>query len=430
MTTRPEPDVARTLGIGLAQSRARRLKRFLIVVAFLAVAAATMIFWKRSAENAKAPKYETKPAQRGDLTVTVTATGTLEPTNQVEVGSELSGIIETVEVDYNDHVKVGQVLARLDTEKLEAQVVKSEAALESARAAVLQAKANVLETRNDLERLTQVWEKTDKKAPSQRDLDAAQAAFTRAQAEEAAATAQVSEAQATLDANKTDLSKAVIRSPIDGVVLTREVEPGQTVAASLQAPTLFTLAEDLTQMELHVDVDEADVGQVQDGQDAVFTVDAYPDKNFHAMVTQVRFGSKTVNGVVTYETLLRVDNSDLLLRPGMTATADITVKRLANVMLVPNVALRFSPPTLETEPSAGGGITSRLIPRRPRRRPEKRPEESNGKNGQKRVWTLKNGSPAPILITTGATDGRMTEVIAGDIEPGTPLLTAYEEAKA
>ena len=302
--TKAESDISQTLGIDQAPGHRKHLRRWLLL-ALLAIAGLTMaaVTWKRL-EKSNSIHYQTQKVQRGNLTVTVTATGTLEPTNQVDVGSEVSGTIETVEVDYNDQVKVGQVLARLDTDKLAAEVLQSKAALESARARVLEAQATVKEMRSELTRLNQVRELSNNKVPSQRDLDAAEAALERAQADEASAKAQVSEAQAALDFNETDLSKAVIHSPINGVVLTRSVEPGQTVAASLQAPVLFTLAEDLTQMELHVDVDEADVGQVQEGQEASFTVDAYPDRIFPARIRQVRYGAQTVDGVVTYETVL------------------------------------------------------------------------------------------------------------------------------
>ena len=422
MKANPESDIAKTLGTDLSSGRSKRLKRLLVIAILLIAVVAAAINWFGSSKNDKAPQYETREVQRGSLTVTVTATGTLEPTNQVEVGSELSGIIETVEVDYNDRVMVDQVLARLDTEKLEAQVVKSKASLESAQAKVLEAQANILETRNELERLREVWEKSDGRVPSLRDLDAAEAAFKRAQAEEASAKAQVSEAQATLDSNRTDLAKAVIRSPIDGIVLTREVEPGQTVAASLQAPILFTLAEDLTKMELHVDVDEADVGQVKEEQDSVFSVDAYTDLSFQATVIQVRYGSQTVDGVVTYETVLNVDNSNLLLRPGMTATADIIVKKVEDAVLVPNVALRFTPPVPDTQtPSDKRSMISRIFPR-PFRSSSTKRKEPTADNRQRSVWTLQEDQPVPVSVTIGSTDGQMTEVSAGDIEPGTALL--------
>ncbi|MBU1163160.1 MAG: efflux RND transporter periplasmic adaptor subunit, partial [Proteobacteria bacterium] len=307
-----ESNISQTLGIDQSQNHRKHLKQWLIIALLAIVGGTSAVVWKM-VEGSDSMQYQTQKVQRGNLTMTVTATGNLEPTNQVDVGTEISGTVETVEDDYNDHVKVGQVLARLDVSKLQAQVLKSKAALESARAKVLETQATVNETRNELARLKRVWELSDNKVPSQHDMDAAHAALQRALAAETIAKAQVSEAQATLEANETDLSKAVIHSPINGIVLTRSVEPGQTVAASLQSPVLFTLAEDLTKMELHVDVDEADVGQVKEGQEATFAVDAHPNRTFPALIAQVRYGSQTVNGVVTYKTVLNVDNSDLSL---------------------------------------------------------------------------------------------------------------------
>ena len=293
-------------------------------------------------------KYTTQAARRGNLVVVVSATGTLEPVKKVDVGIEVSGTISKVEADYNDQVKVGQVLARLDTSRLEAQAQQNEAALQAAQAKVVQAQASVEEAQAQLARLNRVKELSGGKMPSQTDLDAAKANLARYKADEASAKASVAQAQAALNVNRTDLTKAVITSPINGVVLKRSVEPGQTVAATFQSPTLFTLAEDLTQMELQVDVDEADVGQVREGQEATFTVDAYPDRTFPARITQVRYGSQTVEGVVTYKTVLKVDNSSLALRPGMTATAVITVNKRGNVILVPNAAMRFVPTVKES----------------------------------------------------------------------------------
>jgi HlyD family secretion protein len=257
--------------------------------------------------------------------------------------------------------------------------------------------------------------------PSQQELDTAKAVLARAQADDASARAVVSQTQATLDANRTDLTKAVIRSPINGVVLKRSVEPGQTVAASFQAPVLFTLAEDLTQMELDVDVDEADVGQVQKGQEATFTVASYPNRTFPARITDVHYGSQTVAGVVTYETVLKVDNSDLALRPGMTATAAITVKRVENALLVPNAALRFTPPVQEPRASTGGGLLSKILPRPPQPAPSAREEAQSGAK-QQHVWIVRNGQLDAISVTTGTTDGVMTEVTAGHVEPGMALV--------
>jgi HlyD family secretion protein len=418
---KPESDVAKTLGIDRSSAPRKRLKRWLSAALVVIVAVTTaMIIWKQAADNSNTTQYKTQEVQRGDLVVIVTATGTLQPTNEVDVGSELSGIIESVEVDYNDRVNVGEILARLDTSKLEAQLAQSKAALESAKAKVLQAQATVKETRTKLTQLQKVWELSDKKVPSQSELDAAEAAFERAKADQASATAEVTQARATLEAYETDFSKAVIRSPINGIVLTRSVEPGQTVAASFQAPVLFTLAEDLTQMELHLDVDEADVSQVKVEQEATFSVDAYPNRAFQARITQTRYGSKTVEGVVTYETVLKVDNSDLSLRPGMTATADITVKKVENAILVPSAALRFTPPVHQKQAQSGGSLISKLLPHPPSET-EQREYVSPDKT-QQRVWVLQDGEPVAIPIAIGATDGLMTEVLNGEIKPGIAVI--------
>jgi len=417
-----DSDVAEILGMDHAPSGRTRLKRCLgLALLVIVTGTAAVIIWRNAAGESNTTQYKTRDVQRGDLTVMVTATGTLEPTNQVDVGSELSGIIKSVEVDYNDRVNVDQVLAKLDTSKLKAQVTQSKAGLQAAKAKVLQAQATVKESRSKLLQLRRVWELSHNKVPSQSDLDAAEAAFDRAKADEASAKAGVSQAQATLEAIETDLSKAVIRSPIKGIVLTRNVEPGQTVAASFQAPVLFTLAEDLTQMELHVDVDEADVGQVKEGQKARFYVDAYPNRAFQARIIQTRYGSKTVEGVVTYQTVLKVDNTDLSLRPGMTASADITVKKVENATLVPNSALRFAPPEQE-EKSSSGGLVGMLLLRPRSRSTSKQPNDVSAGKTKQRVWVLKEGNPLAVPVTVGATDGVMTEVVQGDIELGMALV--------
>jgi HlyD family secretion protein len=237
----------------------------------------------------------------------------------------------------------------------------------------------------------------------------------------------VLQSRATHEAQQTDLAKAVIRSPIDGVVLQRSVEPGQTVAASLQAPVLFVLAENLKQMELHVDVDEADVSTVKADQQASFTVDAFPDRQFAARVAQVHYGARTVSGVVTYETVLVVDNSNLDLRPGMTATANIVVKEVADTLRVPNAALRFAPAAERTTtPSArSGGLLTRLMPRPPGRGEVQR---APGMYDMRRVWTLQAARPVSIDVRTGATDGVNTQIVAGNLQPGTPLIVDSSSA--
>lgn len=410
--------IADVLGLGdLAAAGAARTRRLLwIGGGALALLLLAFVVFGRGGDPIR---YSTVPARRGDITVTVTATGTLQPTVQVDVGSELSGTIRSVEVDFNDAVKVGEVLANLDTTRLDAQVLQSKAAVESAQAKLVQAQATVTEAESQLARLVHVREISGGKVPSQSELDTANAVALRAGSEVASARAAVAQAKATLDTQLTDLGKAAIRSPVDGLVLVRAAEPGQTVAASLQAPVLFTLAQDLTRMELKVSVDEADVGQVSEGQQASFKVDAWPDREFSARVAQVRFGASTVEGVVTYETILEVDNTDRLLRPGMTATAEITVNQVAQALLVPNAALRFAPPASDSAPS--GGLLRALIPGRPgggRRAPA-----NDGKRArEEKVYVLDDGAPQALEIATGATDGAWTEVKEGAVEPGTELV--------
>jgi len=410
-------DLQRTLGLDQSANGRRRVRAWLVGVFLLALAGLAIAFLVGGDDEAI--RFRTTDAQTGDLTVIVTATGQLKPVNQVDVGTEVSGTIESVVVDYNDRVSAGQVLARLDTAKLDAQVLQSKAALASARARVKEMEATVVETRLKSDRCKRLAENS---LCSREDLDTAQAAHLRAQAQEADARAKVAEAAAKLSLDETDLDKAVIRAPIDAIVLERQVEPGQTVAASLQTPVLFTLAEDLRQMELHVDVDEADVGQVREGQAATFSVDAYPTRSFPARITQVRYAPRTVEGVVTYETLLSVDNADLSLRPGMTATAEITVKKVEGALLVPNTALRFTPPaTVARAPQNGGGLFSRLLIRRP----AKSVETLSGKpaaGSRQQVWVLRDGRPVAVPVTVGVSDSRQTEILDGELAAGMPVI--------
>jgi HlyD family secretion protein len=410
--TDAQSEIINTLGI--RQGKGLR-KKWKWIIAFIVIAVAILwVFFSRSRNTTTVENwFKTKAVARGPMTVTVTATGSIQPTNQVDVGSEQSGIVEQVEVTYNDRVEVGQVLARLDPSILNAQVMQYKASLESAKAELLNQKATVSETRKKLERLKKVWELSGEKVPSQDELDAAEAALQRAVASEASAKARVSQAQANLEAKETDLSKLVIYSPVNGIVLDRKVEPGQTVQASFQAVTLFKLAEDLTRMELHVAVDEADVGLVKAGQKATFTVDAYPDQSFVAEVIQVRYGAKTEQGVVTYETVLSADNNELLLRPGMTATADIVVKEIADTLLIPNAALRFSPTEDE--------LKRFRMPQPESAESEDDAHEAKTRKHQK-VWIVQNGKLIQISIIIGDSDNLNTEVKGGDLKPGDLLI--------
>ncbi|HKI97391.1 MAG TPA: efflux RND transporter periplasmic adaptor subunit [bacterium] len=416
------PEIKELLGIDQVTRRHQRLKRWIGGGGVLLLAVAAVLAWRLTSRS-DAPQYKTEAATKADLVVQVTATGSLEPITQVDVGSELSGIIRTLSVDYNDRVKAGQVMARLDSAKQEAQVQQSMAALEAAQAQVLNAKATVEQTHLQLQRLREL---APTQSVSAHDLQAAEADYKRALAVLAVNQADVDKAKANLNADQITLSKMAIRAPIDGIVLRRNVEVGQTVAASLQAPVLFTLADNLRKMQISVAVDEADVGKVQKGQSAVFTVDAYPDRSFSATVTEVRYAPQTVAGVVTYEALLGVDNSDLLLRPGMTATANITVSRHDDALLVPNAALRFTPPQ-SAQNNGGSSWLRSLMGRRQHSSPQ--PAAAEAKGAQRVVWTLRDNRPVAIPVTVGQTDGRVTQVVQGELKPGTRLLVDLLQAK-
>jgi HlyD family secretion protein len=416
----PSVELRHTLGLDRARHPARR--RRVLVLGLVGLLAVGGLGYGLLKGDAKAPLFRTAPAERRTLVVRVEATGTLQPVNQVDVGSELSGVVRAVKVDYNDRVQAGQVLAELDADRLRAQALQSEAAVKSAEARVLQAVTTLGETREQYERVRAL---VDKNISSQQDLISAEAKNKRAEAEQAVARADVLRASAALNADRINLAKAVIRAPIDGIVLVRNVEPGQTVAAALQAPVLFVLAENLARMELLVDVDEADVGKVRAGQAATFTVDAHPNQPFKARVKQVRFASQTVAGVVTYKALLSVDNRTLLLRPGMTATANVTVQTVPDALVVPNAALRFTPPeSVRQDAKASGG--SRLFFWRRRAAKEQPPPEKAGSPPAEAhkhvVWALEGERPVAIPVKTGPTDGQSTQILSGDVAPGRAVL--------
>lgn len=425
-----QDEVTRLLGTARASSFLAKYGLWL-TTAMLVALAALAYFLLREGGKTQAPRYQTEEVTRGTLVVTVSATGNLQPTNQVDVGSEISGTIESVLVDDNDRVKKGQVLVRLDTSRLEDQVVKSRAALAAVEAEVLQTEATVVEMRANLARLRQVAELSGGKVPSKAELDTAEANVKRAQANEANARASVGQAKASLKSDETNLSKAIILSPIDGVVLKRIVEPGQTVAASLQAPVLFTLAESLSQMELQVDVDEADVGQVREGHHATFGVDAYPGRRYAARITRVRYGSQTKENVVSYLAVLAVNNADLSLRPGMTATAEITTAKREGVLQVPNTALRYTPAATSRpeKKEDGGGLVGSLVPHPPAAATARRANGSAGTGDARQVYVPKDGAPVAISVTVGVTNGRTTEVTSGSLKEGDPVITESLEVQ-
>lgn len=410
--------------LGLGAEAASPWKRWRTqILAGLAVAALLLLsmLWLFGA-GTNAVRYVTEPATRGNLTVIVTATGSVQPTNKVDVSSELSGTVRKVLVDYNSPVKAGQVLATLDTDKLVASLNSSRAKLAAAQAKAAEAEVTVGEKERELARNKAL---ANTQAVSTRDHDQAKAAYDRAITSLASARADVDVAAADLDLGQTNLAKASITSPINGVVLTRNVDPGQTVASSLQAPVLFSIAEDLKQMELRVDVDEADVGKVTAGQNASFTVDAFPNRKFPANIREVRFASETIQGVVTYKAVLTIDNSELLLRPGMTATAEINVTEVKDALLVPNAALRFAPST--TKNSSNRSLLSQLLPGRPQFRPAT-PRQEAGQNGT--VWLLQDGEPVAVKVVIGVSDGKNTEITSGDLKVGQALIVDQTASKS
>ncbi len=412
-------DITHALGLDPGARKKRWAKRLAYgaVTAFLLAAAG---YWYYSADAASgAVAYDTQPVVETPLTVTVTATGTVQPTTQVDVSSEISGVIRTVNVDANSIVRKGDVLAALDIKRLDAQVARARAALAASEARLADANATLAQRQLVLDRQTAL---SKKGFAATQALDDAVAARASAAASVSAAEADIDVAKADIALQEIDIGKSNIVSPVDGIVLKRAAEPGQTVASSLQAPVLFTLAEDLTRMQVEADIDEADIGAVKAGQDAQFTVDAYPGKAFPARIETVQFSPLTTDGVVTYKAVLTVDNSELLLRPGMTATAQIIVEKVGDALAVPNAALRYVPPAPKAE--TGFDISRIFFPRPMRRSGPKREPQANARS----VWILKDGRPLEVAITTGPTDGKLTQIVKGDLAAGDDVITASRQA--
>lgn len=338
--------------------------------------------------------WDTEPASRGDLSVTVSATGTLEATDTVEVGAEASGRVAEMLVDANDAVSAGQVLARIDPEQLQATVDQAEAQTRGARASLAEARASEAEARAASDRADA---QAARGLVSAQDLEARHATATRAAAQVRSAEANAVVAEANLASARSKLGKAVIVSPIDGVVLDRKVSAGQTVTAGFTTPVLFDIAANLGTMLLVVDIDEADIGHVHTGQFAMFTVDAFGERPFPSTVGRVSLAPTTTQGVVTYEAELVVDNADLALRPGMTASAEITVEQVHSVVQVPATALRFDPDGQEPLP----------VPH---------------------VWILDDGTPRQVPVTPGLSDGTNTQV-AG-LPPESAVIVGTTESDA
>ncbi len=423
----PSEEIRRKLELNTSKLK-RWLKRFVVLLVLGGLFAAGWV-WRARRKAAGAPRYKTEEIQRGDLRLTVSATGNLKGLDTVVVGAEVSGRILVVKVDYNDSVKKGQVLAEIDTEQLRANVEQAAAQLNSAIAQVKSAKATARETRLKAKRAKEL---AASGLISKQQLETAIAAAERADASVGTARAQAVVANASLKSARTSRRKARVLSPIDGVVLARHIEQGQTVAAGFQTPVLFTLAKDLKKMVLHVDVDEADIGLVRDGQPATFTVDAYPDKTFPAKLDSVRNIPKTEQKVVTYEAVLSLKNDALLLRPGMTATATIVTAEKKDVLLVPNAALRFTPPKVARERSSkrgfrlGGGRRKRSGGGRAS--PSASVSTSSRKSRDKRkvVWLPAEPEPKQLRLHIGSTDGRFSEILDDKLTVGAQVIIDVE----
>ena len=400
--------IEKTLGIGENTTPKRWKKISLALLLLLIIIAVVVIGMKRNAKNDVT--YTTVALKVQDLTTTVSATGNLEPTNTVDVGIEVSGTISEVLVDYNDRVHINQPMARLDTTKLSAVVTSSKANWMKSKANEESAKAGLDNANIENDRALTMYASTQGNYPSRKEMQSSVTAVAQAKASLAAARAQVDQSFAQLKTDEENLKKALVVSPIEGIVLARKVEPGQTVVAAMQTPVLFTLAEDLTKMKAIVSVDEADIGGVKENQSVKFSVDAYQNREFEGKITQLRLNSEVVNGVVSYEAVVEVENNDLLLRPGMTANASIITGTQKHVTVVPNAALRFIPPV-----SKNGDDNDK----------KKHATDENNKGDH--VWILKKGVPTQVKVQIGQTDGISTILLNSPLKIGDLLITGIEE---
>ena len=383
------------------------------LILLLASGVAYYYFDKNSTNKKQQISYNTQKIKKGDLEVVVNATGNLKPTNSVEIGIEVSGTIKEIYVDFNDEVTVGQVLAVLDTRKLQSQVDSSSASLIIAKANQQESLVNVNNKKLNLDRTLKMYNQSNKKYPSKNEVDEVRFAYESSLASYDSAKAKVLQAQSNLKTDQQNLEKAVVKSSINGIVLNREVEVGQTLAATMSAPKLFTLAKDLTNMDLIVSIDEADVADIKKDLDVTFNVDAHPNEIFKGKIKQVRYNPLEVNGVITYETVVGVNNEKLLLRPGMTASAKIITKESKDNILIPNTALRFKPLIQEPQAKQNSGMNNLVGARAPRKSGE--PKNIN-KSEFKEVWILENKEPKKVRVKILESDGKFTSVESRDLK--------------
>lgn len=416
-----ESDSAIEAALGLDRNGVRKKRRrgwLYALLALIAIAGGLAGYQWYSGSPAKID-YTTTPATIADLTVAVSATGTLQPLTQVDISSELSGIIRSVSAEENQQVKKGDVLATLDTVKLEVQIERAEASAKAAAANVEDATVTLAENEKALVRAAEL---TKRGMATDQSLEAATATRDRSKAALDSAEANLAIAQADLKAQQTDLAKSTIYAPIDGIVLTRSVDPGQTVASSLQAPVLFIIAADLRNMELVAAVDEADIGAVRPGQHARFTVDAFPERPFDAEIRDISYASVTTDGVVTYNARLEVNNDELLLRPGMTATVSVVTKQAKRVLTVPSTAFRYRP---AQQAARAWSLSDLFTGRMGRPGGNRRQQVAAPTDGSRTLYVLENGRPHPVNVKIGSTDGELTEITSG-LDEGAQVITASQ----
>jgi HlyD family secretion protein len=404
----------------------------MFVVAGLALAVGGVWLWKRASAPPQVT-FRTARVERGAVEATVTATGALNAVVTVQVGSQVSGIIQKLGADFNSKVVAGQVIAQIDPTRFRANLAQAEAALKSAEAAAVRADVNVRQAKVELDRAKPL---ADKQVIGAAELDAAKSKYDQAVADKAAAEAQVGQSRANAGIARVDLEHTTIRAPISGTVLQRSVDVGQTVAASLQAPVLFTIAQDLSRMEVHAAIDEADVGKLHEGQEAAFTVDAYPGETFKGTIFQIRSQPTVTQNVVTYDAILRVENPDGKLRPGMTASVRAVSQRHEDVLRLPNSALRFRPtPDLVEKAGGAGGPDGGAMAQGGKPRPSGAPGAGGpgdfGKMGDGRgaatgrwakVYEARGTKVAAVRFRPGIADDEYTEILQGGLKEGDEVV--------
>lgn len=371
-------------------------------------------------------RYRTAPVERGSVVSIVSATGTINPVVSVQVGTQVSGMIKSLHADFNSRVKAGDVVAVIDPEPFRARRDQAASSLEMARANVARAKTDWMQRKRELERVRTLVEQN---FVSQNDVDVAITNAQSAEAQVHVAEAQVKQAEATQNSAELELKYTVIRSPVDGIVVARNVEVGQTVAASFATPNLFLIALDLTKMQVDTNVSESDIGGMTEGKPATFTVDAYPGVQFSGVIRQVRLAPINVQNVITYNVVVAVDNQDLRLKPGMTANVAIVVAQKEQVLKVPNAALRFMPPKADrAEGGAGEGKPARGEGRPSRGQPVAGGGEPAGEG--RKVWKQDGaGELVPVPLKTGISDGLYTEVVAGDLAEQDVIVVGLDSSR-